>query len=81
MDRNMINIVKKEIFLSADYNCKFCNDTGKIKIYRDDWEDYEELICEYCKSDWKYFLKRILYQFNSILIWKLYQKLVVSYLL
>ncbi|MFX0005333.1 MAG: hypothetical protein ACFFA7_00180 [Promethearchaeota archaeon] len=51
MDRNMINIVKKEIFLSADYNCKFCNDTGKIKIYRDDWEDYEELICEYCKSD------------------------------
>ncbi len=47
----MINIIKKEKFLSEDYNCKQCGDTGKIKIYRDDWEDYEEIKCENCKSD------------------------------
>ncbi len=48
---NMINIVKKEKFLSAEFNCKQCGDTGKIKIYRDDWEDFEEILCENCKSD------------------------------
>lgn len=47
----MINIVKKEVFLSAEYKCKYCSDTGKIKIYRGDWEDFEEIKCEKCKSN------------------------------
>ena len=47
----MVNIVKKEKFISSEYNCKFCRDTGKIKIYRDDWEDFEIIDCEKCNSD------------------------------
>jgi hypothetical protein len=38
-------------------------------------------MCENCNSDWIYSLKGIYYQFNPIFIWKLYRKLVVSYLL
>lgn len=47
----MINIVKKEKFISLNYNCKHCRDTGKIKIYRGDWEDFETVECEFCKSN------------------------------
>ena len=64
----MINIVKKERFLSAEFNCKHCGDTGKIKIYRDDWEEFEEIVCENCNSDWK-----------SLLITKLFQILKLDH--
>ncbi len=47
----MISIVEKEKFLSTEHNCKYCWDTGKIKIFRVDWEDFEEIICENCRSD------------------------------
>jgi hypothetical protein len=47
----MVNIVEKEKFLGLEYNCKFCRDTGKIKIYRVDWEDYDEIDCENCNND------------------------------
>ena len=47
----MTNIVEKETFLSSEYKCVHCRDTGKIKIYRDDWEDFDEIECENCKSN------------------------------
>ncbi len=47
----MISIVEKEKFLSLKCNCKHCCDTGKIKIYRVDWEDFDEIKCEKCKPD------------------------------
>jgi len=47
----MIIIVEKEKFLSSEYNCKYCRDTGRIKVYRFDWEDFDEIKCEDCKSD------------------------------
>jgi hypothetical protein len=25
--------------------CMSCNGTGKIEVYRGDWEDYDEVIC------------------------------------
>ena len=28
--------------------CKECNDTGKIKVYRHDLEDFEEISCDLC---------------------------------
>ncbi|MFW9882286.1 MAG: hypothetical protein ACFFG0_55195 [Candidatus Thorarchaeota archaeon] len=30
--------------------CKWCGDTGTIIIYRNDWEDFEEIECENCNN-------------------------------
>ncbi|MFW9939395.1 MAG: hypothetical protein ACFFFT_00045 [Candidatus Thorarchaeota archaeon] len=43
--------------------CSICGDTGKIYIYRSDWEEFDEIECQCCKFKWK---QTTLEDFNDI---------------
>lgn len=36
--------------MRMEQSCAFCGGIGKIYIYRHDWEDFDEIECEACKS-------------------------------
>ena len=34
--------------LNPSHICRLCEGRGKIQIYRNDWEDFDEIPCENC---------------------------------
>ena len=46
----MMIIEEKFIYSRTFIECEFCGGSGRIKIYRGDWEEFDEIECENCKS-------------------------------
>ena len=41
MEHNLVNIAPR---------CHLCGDSGRITLYRSDWEAFDEINCENCNS-------------------------------
>ena len=46
-----MSIQKKSVYTNTFMECKFCGGSGKVEIYRSDWEDFDEIECEFCNGD------------------------------
>ncbi|UCC21109.1 MAG: hypothetical protein JSV62_07485 [Promethearchaeota archaeon] len=46
-----MSIVQREDFIGLKYSCKVCGDKGKIRIFRGDWDDFDEIECKNCTPE------------------------------
>jgi len=45
-----MSIIEIKIYNYSEQKCKQCGGRGKIEIYRSDWEDFDDIVCDKCSE-------------------------------